>query len=164
MDRAAKNSTADVKNPKTRRKHPFSILSINISTKRGIPKTPIAEATLIRGFGIQGDAHGGEKIRQISLLANEDVDTQRGKGMELHPGDFAENITTQGIPLPDLPIGTTLYMGDAILEISKIGKECHQHCAIYHTTGDCVMPRRGVFAIVIQEGVISHESNCYYYL
>lgn len=174
------------------KKHPFRILSINISTKRGVQKTPVPTAVLIQNMGIEGDAHAWNpqkdtpqaplhtpsenhtphttppntdaEIRQVSLLANEDIDTQRGKGLELAFGDFAENITTQGVPLSSLPLGTKLYMGSAVLEISKIGKQCHQHCAIYHTTGDCVMPKRGVFARVLQGGVISHESNCYYCL
>lgn len=141
---------------------PFSLISINISTRRGIPKTPVTEATLEENFGIVGDVHGGDGIRQISLLADEDVDTQRGKGMELHAGDFAENLTTRGIPLATLPLGTKITIGTCELEITKIGKECHQHCAIYHTTGDCVMPKRGVFAKVVKGGVITCESNCYY--
>ncbi len=145
-------------------KKPFSLISINISTKRGIPKTPVVEAELKENFGILGDVHGGDGIRQISLLADEDVDLQRGKGMELHAGDFAENLTTKGIPLATLPLGTKITIGDSQLEITKIGKECHQHCAIYHTTGDCVMPKRGVFAKVVKGGVITCESDCYYYI
>ncbi len=143
-------------------KIPFTIQSINISVKRGTRKTPIQQATLIENFGIQGDAHGADWIRQISMLAEEDIDTLRGKGMELSPGDFAENITTKGIPLPTLPIGTKIYMGETVVEVTKIGKECHQHCEIYHTTGDCVMPRKGIFVKVLQGGEISHESDCYY--
>ena len=142
----------------------FALLSINISEKTGEQKKPVENAALKEKFGIVGDAHAGGWHRQVSLLADEDIDSMRAKtdGITLHPGDFAENLTTKGIPLDKLPLGTRIYIGDAELEITQIGKECHHGCAIYQAVGDCVMPRRGVFAKVITGGDISCESRCYY--
>ncbi|TYT73364.1 MOSC domain-containing protein [Desulfobotulus mexicanus] len=143
-------------------KNEFKILAVNISEKKGIQKKPLAKAMLIADYGIKGDAHAGKWHRQVSLLADEDIQTMRGKGMELDFGDFAENITTGGIDLSSLPVGTRLFLGDAELEVSQIGKECHRHCAIYHKVGDCVMPRKGIFARVLKGGEISSETRCYY--
>ena len=140
----------------------FTLLSINISERKGVQKTPVDKAVLRLDHGLEGDAHAGPWHRQVSLLANEDVQTMRGKGVEIQCGDFAENITTEGIELAALPIGTRLHLGDAILEVTQIGKECHHGCAIYQAVGDCVMPRRGIFARVIQGGTISSDSECYY--
>jgi len=139
----------------------FKILSLNISEKKGEQKKPVPSMELKPDHGIVGDAHAGNWHRQISLLADEDVDTIRGKGIELNFGDFAENITTRGIDLGSLPVGTRLRMGEAELEVTQIGKECHHNCAVYQVVGDCVMPRRGVFAKVIKGGTISAESECY---
>jgi MOSC domain-containing protein YiiM len=140
----------------------FSILSINISDRKGEQKSPVEQAVLRPEHGIEGDAHAGAWHRQVSLLADEDIRTMRGKGVEINFGDFAENITTQGIELAALPIGARLYLGEAVLEVTQIGKECHQGCAIYQAVGDCVMPRRGIFAKVIQGGTIRGDSECYY--
>ncbi|MDA3937894.1 MAG: MOSC domain-containing protein [Spirochaetia bacterium] len=140
----------------------FKILSLNISEKKGEQKIPIKKATLQIDHGIVGDAHAGNWHRQISLLANEDIESMRGNGIDLDFGDFAENITTEGITLHELPIGTRLNIDSTILEITQIGKECHHGCAIYTAVGDCVMPRRGIFAKVIEQGEISNESSCYY--
>ncbi len=140
----------------------FKILSLNISEKKGEQKIPITKAVLKVDHGIVGDAHAGNWHRQISLLANEDIESMRGNGIDLDYGDFAENITTEGVILHELPIGTRLNIDDTILEITQIGKECHHGCAIYAAVGDCVMPRRGIFAKVIEEGEISNESSCYY--
>ena len=137
----------------------FEILSLNISKEKGTPKTPVPRMVLIPDQGIEGDAHAGPGDRQVSLLADEDIDTMREKLDSLVPGDFAENITTRGIDLPSLPVGTRLYIGGAVLEISQIGKECHSGCAIREKTGDCVMPRRGVFAKVIEGGEITDEDT-----
>lgn len=136
----------------------FKILSINISEKTGEQKRPVPKAELRADHGLVGDAHAGDWLRQVSLLAQEDVDTMIEKGAKVGPGDFAENITTQGINLASLPIGAQLKIGDAVLAVSQIGKECHQHCAIYRQAGDCVMPRKGIFAKVIKGGEISNES------
>ncbi len=131
------------------------IISINISTQKGQKKHQIDFAVLKINHGIVGDAHAGDWHRQVSLLAVESVDKMRGKGVELHPGDFAENLTIEGIDLKNLKIGQQLKIGaDAILEITQIGKECHNGCAIKQQVGDCVMPREGVFAKVIRSGEI----------
>ena len=140
----------------------FSILSINISDRTGVQKTPVARAVLREGHGIEGDAHAGDWHRQVSLLADEDVQTMRGRGIELGFGDFAENVTTRGVDLCALPIGTLVSLGTALLEITQIGKECHRRCAIFHAVGDCFMPRKGVFARVLRGGEIDHESRCHY--
>jgi MOSC domain-containing protein YiiM len=142
--------------------HGFSILSINVSARTGEQKTPVERAELREDHGIVGDAHAGDWHRQVSLLAEEDIDTMRGRGIELGFGDFAENITTRGIDLGSLAVGARLCIGAALLEITQIGKECHAGCAISRTVGDCVMPRRGVFARVIRGGEIDRESLCHY--
>ncbi len=140
----------------------FKILSINISEKKGEQKTPVAHAFLKTDYGIQGDAHAGNWHRQVSLLADEDIETMRDKGVDLNFGDFAENITSKGVNLSSLPVGSLIYIGDALLEITQIGKECHQGCAIFQAVGDCVMPRKGVFARVLKGGRISPDSACFY--
>ena len=140
----------------------FRILSINISTAKGVQKIPVDRAVLRAGHGIVGDAHAGEWHRQVSLLADEDVELMRERGLEVGPGAFAENLTTSGVELASLPVGTRLELGDALLEVTQIGKECHSRCAIYEQAGDCVMPRRGIFARVIRGGEISRESRCRY--
>jgi MOSC domain-containing protein YiiM len=142
----------------------FSILSINISERTGEQKTPVVRALLREAHGIEGDAHAGDWHRQVSLLADEDIALMRGRGIEIDFGDFAENITTRGLDLAALPIGARLHLGDALLEVTQIGKECHQHCAIYAAVGDCVMPRRGIFARVLRGGEIDLDSRCHYSL
>lgn len=130
------------------------VLSINISDKTGVVKLPVEQAEFIDG-GIKGDAHYGlDEIRQVSLLADESVDKMRAAGLKLGAGVFAENITTQGIELKTLPIGTKLKIGETIQEVSKIGKECHHGCAIKQQTGTCVMPTEGIFTKVIQSGTV----------
>jgi MOSC domain-containing protein YiiM len=140
----------------------FKVLSVNISVRTGEQKKPVERAVLREGHGIVGDAHAGDWHRQVSLLADEDIETLRGRGIEIGFGDFAENITTRGIDLAELPIGTRFSIGPAVLEITQIGKECHTGCAISRATGDCVMPRKGVFARVIRGGEIDRESRCHY--
>ena len=130
----------------------FEVLSINLSTEVGTTKQPVAEAEIRAGHGLEGDAHAGDWHRQISLLADEDVDEMRGKGVDLVPGIFAENITTRGVDLSSLPIGTRLTVGDVVLEVTQRGKECHHGCAIFQQVGDCVMPRKGIFAKVVVGG------------
>ena len=143
-------------------KRRFSILSINVSERTGERKKPVDRAVLRRDHGVVGDAHAGDWHRQVSLLAEEDIETLRGKGIEIGFGDFAENITTRGIDLGALPVGSRLHVGPALLEVTQIGKECHTGCEIRRITGDCVMPRKGVFARVIVGGEIDHESLCHY--
>jgi MOSC domain-containing protein YiiM len=131
---------------------PGTIIAICISEEKGERKKPVPSALLRENHGIVGDAHAGDWHRQVSLLAEESIDTMRDKGLDVTHGDFAENITTKGIDLVSLPIGTRLSLGDAVIEISQIGKECHTRCAIYYQAGDCVMPREGIFAKVITGG------------
>ncbi len=142
--------------------HDFSIVSINVSRETGVRKDPVESIRLKPDHGIEGDAHARNWHRQVSLLADEDIECMRGKGVELDPGIFAENVTTRGVNLSALPIGTRLFLGEAELEVTQIGKECHQGCAIFQTVGDCVMPRKGIFAKVIKEGTINRDSRCYY--
>ncbi len=131
------------------------VVSINISEKKGERKTPVQEAVINEDFGIEGDAHASsEWHRQVSLLAIESVRKMQEMGLDVKPGDFAENITTEGLDLLALPIGTRLKIGkDIIGEVSQIGKVCHTRCAIYEQAGDCVMPKEGIFIRVLKSGV-----------
>ncbi len=134
----------------------MKLVSIAISTKKGTRKKPVPTAQLVENHGIKGDAHAGTWHRQVSLLAMEDIHSMQAKGLDVDFGDFAENIATSGIDLPSQPIGSRLKLGDTvILEITQIGKECHTKCAIYYQAGDCVMPKRGIFARVITGGKIT---------
>ena len=135
-----------------------TIYGICISEKKGTRKHPVSEATLLEDWGIEGDAHAGKWHRQVSLLALEQIEEFRARGAEVQYGDFGENLIVDEIPLKELPIGTELTIGDVRLEITQIGKECHSHCAIYETMGDCIMPREGVFARVLRGGTI-HEGD-----
>ena len=130
------------------------VLAINTSDKKGVIKVPVEEAEIIEDFGIKGDAHGGPWHRQISLLANESVDKMRASGLQLDCGVFAENITTKGIELHTLPIGTRLRIGETIQEVTQIGKECHHGCAIKQQVGHCIMPTEGIFTKVIKGGTL----------
>jgi len=129
-----------------------TIIAISISEKRGIPKTNVETARLIANYGLEGDAHAGDWHRQLSLLAVESIAKMQARGADVHPGNFAENITTEGIDIPNLQIGDRLTLGGAEVEITQIGKECHAHCEIFRQIGDCVMPREGVFARVLKGG------------
>ncbi|MDH3349330.1 MAG: MOSC domain-containing protein [Desulfobulbaceae bacterium] len=131
-----------------------TIISLNISEKKGVNKIPVKQIELLVDHGIKGDAHAGDWHRQVSLLAEESIDIMRAKGLELDPGAFAENITTKGIKLAELPIGTLLTAGETELEVTQIGKKCHQGCAIFKQVGDCIMPREGIFAKVITPGTL----------
>lgn len=131
------------------------LVSIAISTKKGTTKKPVEAAILIQGHGLEGDAHAGPWHRQVSFLASESIDRTRQKGFDVHFGDFAENIATLGIDWQQIPVGTRVKLGrSALLEITQIGKKCHSKCAIYHRQGDCIMPREGIFAKVIEGGTI----------
>lgn len=130
------------------------IVAISTSTRRGIPKSNQNEALLIENWGIENDVHAGNWHRQISILAMESVQKMREKGVPVRPGAFAENLTTEFIDIPNLRIGTRVEIGNSELEITQIGKECHQKCAIFYRAGDCVMPREGIFAIVKKGGII----------
>jgi MOSC domain-containing protein YiiM len=133
----------------------MEIRSISLSKKKGTRKTPVEEAVLIADHGFEKDAHAGPWHRQVSFLASESIDGAREQGLEVTFGDFAENIATSGINWVSIPIGTRVQLGDkAIVEITQIGKECHNRCAIYYLAGDCIMPREGVFGRVIKGGRI----------
>ena len=130
------------------------IVALNISKKKGIPKTNVESVKFIEDWGIEGDVHAGKWHRQISFLAIESIEKMRAKGLNVRPGAFAENITTEFIDLPRLEIGTKIVVGKSVLEITQIGKECHSKCAIYYQAGDCVMPREGIFARVLEGSII----------
>lgn len=131
------------------------VLSLNISDEKGVVKTPVKEIEFVEDFGLLGDAHGGKWHRQVSLLGNESVDKMKAQGVEgLDFGKFAENITTEGIVLFELPVGTRLKIGETVHEVTQIGKECHHGCAIKQQVGDCVMPREGIFTKVIKGGIV----------
>lgn len=130
------------------------VVSVCISEIKGTKKHPVAEISLRPHHGIVGDAHAGDWHRQVSLLANESVDRMRKEGLTLAAGDFAENILTEGITLRTLPIGTVLRAGEVRLEVTQIGKECHNDCEIRRLTGMTHMPTDGIFAVVLNEGVI----------
>ena len=131
-----------------------TVKAVNTSETKGVVKNPVKEAFFRVNHGIEGDAHAGEWHRQVSLLANESADKVRGKGLDISDGRFAENITTEGIELFTLPIGTKLKIGETVQEVTQIGKKCHHGCAIKNIVGDCVMPREGIFTKVIIGGVI----------
>jgi MOSC domain-containing protein YiiM len=129
------------------------IKAISVSKEKGIPKTNVPKAMLKMDFGIVGDAHAASWHRQVSLLSIESIDKMVAMGAEVSPGNFAENITTEGIELPKLPVGSKLRVGkDIELEITQIGKECHNRCEIFKQIGDCIMPREGIFAKVTKGG------------
>ena len=132
------------------------IVSINISDRKGVREKPVNEAVIRENYGIEEDAHASEKWhRQVSLLALESIEKMRKMGLEVGPGDFAENITTEGVDLPSLPIGTRMSIGSEVeAEVSQIGKVCHSRCAIYHQAGDCVMPKEGIFIKILKGGRI----------
>lgn len=131
------------------------VVAVCTSEKKGERKTPVEQVLLKEKHGVADDAHAGPWHRQVSLLAMESIDKMTALGLEVGPGDFAENITTIGIDLVSLPVGSRLAVGGAFVEITQIGKECHNRCAIYHQAGDCVMPKEGIFAKVIKEGQVS---------
>jgi MOSC domain-containing protein YiiM len=135
------------------------VVSVNVSDKKGVRKKPVEEIILRTAYGIEGDAHASsEWHRQVSLLAMESIKKMRDMGLDVHPGDFAENITTEGIDLVSLPVGTQLAIGYEVTgEVSQIGKECHSRCAIYYQAGDCVMPKEGIFIKVIKGGRVRKD-------
>jgi cyclic pyranopterin phosphate synthase len=135
------------------------IVSLNISLKKGVNKEPVESVEVQVDHGMVGDAHAANWHRQISLLAEESIDFMRAKGLELDPGAFAENITTEGLDLAHLPIGTRLSNGEVVLEVTQIGKKCHHGCAIFKQVGDCIMPREGIFTKVIVPGTLRQGDN-----
>ena len=134
----------------------MKVISINTSMNKGTVKHPVQTATLKEKHGVIGDAHSGDHHRQISLLA---IESYHKTDLELPIGSFAENITTEGIVLYELPIGSRLFIGNTELEVTQIGKKCHKGCEIRTLTGDCVMPREGIFCKVIKGGIINIDDN-----
>ena len=131
------------------------VLAVNVSEKKGTKKTNIQSCFMVKESGLKGDAHAGPWHRQVSLLASESIQNMKTRGLNGDYGDFAENITTEGIDLVHLPIGTEMRIGNSVsLCVTQIGKECHQRCAIYYQAGDCVMPKEGIFAKVLSEGEV----------
>jgi molybdopterin adenylyltransferase len=128
------------------------IVSVNVAAEKGARKTPVEAATLVAGHGLEGDGHAGPGHRQVSLLALESIDAMRDCGLDVGPGDFAENLTTEGIAVVRLPVGARLRVGATRLEVTQIGKVCHDRCEIFRQAGDCVMPREGIFARVLEGG------------
>jgi MOSC domain-containing protein YiiM len=133
-----------------------TILAVCTSAKTGMRKQNVGQARFIEQFGIEGDAHGNcATHRQVSLLAMESIKKMQDMGLDVGPGDFAENLTTEGVDLLALPIGSKISIGDSVkLEISQHGKECHTPCAIYHQAGTCVMPTEGIFGRVLSGGTV----------
>jgi MOSC domain-containing protein YiiM len=132
------------------------ILAVCISANKGERKKNIGSTQLVENFGLADDGHGGDWHRQVSLLAIESIAKMRAAGLDVGPGDFAENLTTEGIDLCGLPIGTKLRLsGGGLLEVTQIGKICHERCAIYYQAGDCVMPKEGIFARVLEGGPVA---------
>ena len=131
------------------------IVSIAISKKKGTRKTRVEAVEVIKNHGIAGDAHAGPWERQVSFLAGEQIQEARGRGLRVDFGDFAENVATEGVDWKGLPLGARVKLGqEVIVEITKIGKECHKKCAIYYQAGECIMPREGVFGKVIEGGTL----------
>ena len=128
------------------------IAAVCVSGAKGTAKTETDKVFLIKEHGIEGDAHAGAHHRQVSLLAFEKAEAFRQKGADVQHGSFGENFVVEGIDLAALPIGTVMQVGTAVLQLTQIGKECHHGCAIFQTMGDCIMPREGVFARVLQSG------------
>ena len=130
------------------------VIAVCTSDRKGIRKKNIGQAELRSDWGIVGDAHAANWHRQVSLLAWESIEKMRALGLNVNVGSFAENITTQGLNLVDLPVGTRLRLGEALVEVTQIGKVCHERCAIYYQAGDCVMPREGIFVKVHEGGQV----------
>jgi MOSC domain-containing protein YiiM len=130
------------------------VVSISTSAEKGTRKTPVESAFLRAEHGIEGDAHSGPWHRQVSLLAEESIEKMRSKGLDVSYGDFAENITTRGLVLYEIPVGTKMRIGECYAEVTQIGKECHDRCAIYYAAGDCVMPREGIFVRILKGGAV----------
>lgn len=130
------------------------IMAVCISEKRGTQKKSIEKVRLIENFGLEGDAHGGNWHRQVSLLSYEKVRAFEEKGISVEDGAFGENLLVEGFDFKILPVGTRFRCGEVLLEMTQIGKECHSHCEIYQAVGDCIMPREGVFARVLRGGEI----------
>ena len=131
-----------------------TVVSVNVAAEKGVRKQPRDTITLVAEHGVEGDGHAGAWHRQVSLLAEESIERMRAQGLDVHPGDFGENVTTRGMIVHELPVGARLALGEALIEVTQIGKVCHDRCAIFYQAGDCVMPREGIFARVLQGGCL----------
>ena len=136
------------------------VLAICISKHKGTLKNEVSEANFIEEFGIEGDAHAGKWHRQVSLLAFEKIDDFRNKGGNVDFGAFGENLVVDGIELHKLPVGQQLQVGEVLLEVTQIGKECHDKCAIYYQVGECIMPKNGIFTRVYKGGKVKVGDQC----
>lgn len=128
------------------------LVAVCLSETKGTPKTNVGSGLLRVDWGLEGDAHAGKWHRQVSLLALESIEKMKAKGLDVAPGSFAENLTTSGLVLHTLPVGTRMRIGGALVEVTQIGKVCHDRCAVYQQAGDCVMPREGIFVKVLEGG------------
>lgn len=137
------------------------VVSINVSERKTVRKKPVEKVRVEKDYGIVGDAHAGDWHRQVSFLALESIEKMRAKGLKVGPGDFAENVTTEGIDLLSLPVGSRFQIGSAVFEVTQHGKECHTRCAIFYQAGDCIMPREGIFARVLKSGEICVGDSIY---
>jgi len=131
------------------------VVAVCVSEQKGTAKDNVGHALLRPDWGVEGDAHAGPWHRQVSLLALESIEKMQAKGLEVQEGSFAENVTTQGLVLYELPVGTRLRLGTALVEVTQIGKTCHTGCAVFQAVGDCVMPREGIFARVLEAGEVA---------
>ena len=131
-----------------------TIKAVCVSDVKGVAKKDVRKAFLKRNWGLEGDAHGGEGHRQASLLSYDKILAFNNRGADVGHGDFGENLVVEGIDLRALPVGARLKCGQALLEVTQIGKDCHNRCQIYHKMGDCIMPREGIFARVLEEGEV----------
>ena len=136
------------------------VLAICISKHKGTLNNEVSEANFIEEFGIEGDAHAGKWHRQVSLLAFEKIDDFRNKGGNVDFGAFGENLVVDGIELHKLPVGQQLQVGEVLLEVTQIGKECHDKCAIYYQVGECIMPKNGIFTRVLKGGKVKVGDQC----
>jgi len=134
-----------------------TLISINLSQRKGEAKDPVREAKVVKDFGISGDVHAGSPVKQVSLLDQSEIQKMGERaGVKLKPGDFAENLTTRGLDLDSIPVGTKIKIGDRVrLEVSQIGKKCHNDCVVKDKTGECIMPKKGLFFQVLRGGRIS---------
>jgi MOSC domain-containing protein YiiM len=132
------------------------VIAVCTSREKGTVKEDAGGARLIEEYGIEGDAHGGFAHRPVSLIASEDIEAMKAKLPGLRPGSFAENLTTEGLDLAAMSVGDRLKVGECLLEVSQIGKECHAKCAVFEQAGDCIMPKKGVFCRVIEGGSVKN--------
>lgn len=136
------------------------LLAVCLSEEKGEQKRTVAQAELVENYGIKGDAHAGDRHRQVSLLSSEHIEIFKKSGaFDIKYGDFGENLVIEGIDLAELSVGTELEVGETLLKITQRGKECHDRCSIFHKVGDCIMPREGLFAEVVRGGFVKENDD-----